>query len=414
MSGYTVVDVETTGLIPEKHDRIVELAVTYVSHDGLIQDHWSTLVNPQRDVGPVSIHGIRPTDVVSAPTFAELAPYVLRAMAGRILVAHNATFDLRFLAAELQRCGVPLQQLPLHGVCTMQWAPVFMNVGGRRLADCCRATGISHENAHSAAGDAMATAHLLAHYLRASGYQPPWKPTLMAARSYPWPQYHGEFAELRLLPRGAVAMRRPDEWLDRLVSRMPRAVNPPIDEYLAVLEMAMLDGFLAEHEKQALVHTARAAGLTRGQVLDIHGSYLLTLARLAWADGVVTADEMTELVRVAGMLGLTRGDAEAALAEAESSRDAEALDAALLQMSGLQLAPGDRVVFTGEMKRLRADWEKDARAAGLVPGSVTKTTKVVVAADPNTMSGKAAKARAYGVPIVTEDMFAKLLASVGG
>nr|NLI51307.1 hypothetical protein [Propionibacterium sp.]NLI51309.1 hypothetical protein [Propionibacterium sp.] len=46
MGGYTVIDVETTGLVPEKHDRVVELAVTYVSHDGDIQDHWSTLVNP--------------------------------------------------------------------------------------------------------------------------------------------------------------------------------------------------------------------------------------------------------------------------------------------------------------------------------------------------------------------------------
>lgn len=74
MAGYTVVDVETTGLVPERADRIVELAVTYVSHDGQVQDHWSTLVNPQRDVGPTRIHGITPSDVLKAPTFQELAP----------------------------------------------------------------------------------------------------------------------------------------------------------------------------------------------------------------------------------------------------------------------------------------------------------------------------------------------------
>ena len=102
VSGYTVIDVETTGLFPEMHDRIVEIGVVYLSHDGQIQDHWTTLVNPERDVGPTRIHGITPSDVVGAPTFAELAPYVLRAVSGRIVVAHNADFDLRFLAHELQ------------------------------------------------------------------------------------------------------------------------------------------------------------------------------------------------------------------------------------------------------------------------------------------------------------------------
>ena len=40
---------------------------------------------------------------------------------------------------------------------------------------------------------------------------------------------------------------------------------------------------------------------------------------------------------------------------------------------------------------------------------MTKKTKVVVAADPNSLSGKAAKARGYGVPILTEAAFERLL-----
>ncbi len=40
MSGYTVIDVETTGLVPERHDRIVEIGVVYVSDAGEVQDHW--------------------------------------------------------------------------------------------------------------------------------------------------------------------------------------------------------------------------------------------------------------------------------------------------------------------------------------------------------------------------------------
>jgi DNA polymerase-3 subunit epsilon len=74
LTGYTVIDVETTGLSPETHDRIGEIGVVYVSDRGDIQDRWSTLINPQRDVGPTRIHGISATDATAAPTFQQLAP----------------------------------------------------------------------------------------------------------------------------------------------------------------------------------------------------------------------------------------------------------------------------------------------------------------------------------------------------
>jgi DNA polymerase III epsilon subunit-like protein len=68
MSGYTVVDLETTGLFPQQHDRIVEIAIVTVSDAGHIEQEWSTLVNPQRDVGPTHIHGITAREVLDAPT----------------------------------------------------------------------------------------------------------------------------------------------------------------------------------------------------------------------------------------------------------------------------------------------------------------------------------------------------------
>lgn len=57
--GYTVIDVETTRLSPKAGDRVVEIAVVYVSDAGDVQDCWSTLVNPHRDVGPTRIHASR-------------------------------------------------------------------------------------------------------------------------------------------------------------------------------------------------------------------------------------------------------------------------------------------------------------------------------------------------------------------
>jgi DNA polymerase-3 subunit epsilon len=65
------------------------------------------------------------------------------------------------------------------------------------------------------------------------------------------------------------------------------------------------------------------------------------------------------------------------------------------------------VVLTGEMRRPREEWTELIIAAGLECGGVTKRTKAVVAADPDSVSGKAEKARAYGVPVVTEAAFAE-------
>lgn len=411
MSGYTVIDVETTGLSPERGDHIVEIGVVYVSDDGQLQDHWSTLINPQRDVGPTRIHGIRASDVASAPTFADVAPYVLRAVAGRTVVAHNASFDLRFLAAELNRSGVQLSDVPLTGVCTMQWSAAYLKSSSRRLIDCCRACGVPLTDAHSAAADAIATAHLLSHYLSASAYRPPWNDTLAVTREYPWPPYTGSYPALRMAQRSDVRAARQDEWLDRIVSRMPRAAEPRVDSYLAVLEMAMLDGFLAEHEKESLVETASAAGLTRGQVLDLHADYLRAMAEVALEDRVVTPGERGEMEKAASMLGLRTTDVTAALSAAQEVGLARHSGSDTIRTTGIELRPGDRVVFTGDMARDRGEWESLARAHGLNPGGVTKKTAVVIAADPNSLSGKAAKARAYGIPIITEAAFARLLSA---
>lgn len=63
------------------------------------------------------------------------------------------------------------------------------------------------------------------------------------------------------------------------------------------------------------------------------------------------------------------------------------------------------MVITGDTRRSRGDWEARLSAVGLTNGTVTKATRVVVAADPDSQSGKAQKAREYGVPIVTEAAF---------
>ena len=81
-----VVDLETTGVYPSV-DRVVEIGVVLLDEAGGVEHEFCTVVDPGRDVGATSIHGIRASDVVGAPPFAEVAPYLAALLSGRVVVA---------------------------------------------------------------------------------------------------------------------------------------------------------------------------------------------------------------------------------------------------------------------------------------------------------------------------------------
>ncbi len=151
-----VIDVETTGLFPGGHDRVIEVAVVRMKVDGTVLDEYVTLINPERDVGRTDIHGIRAGDVANAPPFASVVGDICSRLRGAVVAGHNVTFDCRFLESELARAGYLLPTINV--LCTM-------NALGGRLADCCRDYGIELEQAHSALHDARATARLLTAWL---------------------------------------------------------------------------------------------------------------------------------------------------------------------------------------------------------------------------------------------------------
>jgi DNA polymerase-3 subunit epsilon len=162
-TGFAVLDMETTGLHPDYHHRVVEIAIIDLDLSAQPQDQWSTLVNPERDVGPTRIHGIRAEDVAGAPRFADVAGEVVQRIAGRTLVAHNLRFDLGFLDSELRRVDAELWVT--GGICTLSLASRFGIVGPRSLSARCHSFGIAHDDAHQALPDAAATAGLLRAYL---------------------------------------------------------------------------------------------------------------------------------------------------------------------------------------------------------------------------------------------------------
>lgn len=163
---FAVVDVETTGTAAALTDRVTEIAVVHVD-GGAITGVYETLVNPERPVPPaiVALTGITWEMVKDAPRFAEVAPAVCERLDGRIFVAHNASFDWRFVSCEVHRAaGV---QLAGDTLCTVRLARVLLPQLARRSLDAVtHHFGVEVGARHRAAGDAVATAHVLLRLLR--------------------------------------------------------------------------------------------------------------------------------------------------------------------------------------------------------------------------------------------------------
>lgn len=136
-----VLDVETTGLRPQWGDRVCEIAILRC-HLGEAVQRFETLVNPQRPVGPgaYAVHGISDDELRQAPPFAEVAEQVLALLDDAVLVAHNASFDLGFLASELAHVGLPMPRVA--ALDTLALARSLYPMGSYALGNLCRALGI--------------------------------------------------------------------------------------------------------------------------------------------------------------------------------------------------------------------------------------------------------------------------------
>ena len=103
---FCIVDFETTGLFPQHSDRVVEYAFVVV-RDGHIIDQHSALINPTRPMseGASRANGITDDMLAGQPRFDKAGSRLWHAVNDRVLVAHNARFDLNCLAHECKKVG---------------------------------------------------------------------------------------------------------------------------------------------------------------------------------------------------------------------------------------------------------------------------------------------------------------------
>ncbi len=316
-NGFAVVDLETTGL--SNQDRIVEIGVVLLRPDFSVERTWETLIQPERDIPNSYIHKITATDVVDAPSFCDVAPYLGSLLNGRTLVAHNASFEHRFLTNEFARAGAE------DGLCewldTMRLTKQYMGVG--KLSEALGIAKIRNRFAHSALADAEATAELLRYLCVGNGVD---------VEKYPTATFTAPAAEAPCLPRGGEP-----SWAGQLSRTLPTATTKHEADYRAELTCALVDRAISRTEMRRLESTAIAAGLSADDVDAINEEFTRQLAVEAWADGVITDEERATLLDIAEALNVDAQLVRSLLDEPTSGPTP----------ATFALRPGDRVAFTG-------------------------------------------------------------------
>jgi DNA polymerase-3 subunit epsilon len=164
-------DLEMTGLVPEK-DRVIELCAERVRGEHLEARLCSLVQPPAGAFGNAQVHGIRPADLASAPSFPQIAPHVEELIRGGIVVAHAASWDVRFLEAEFARAGRPIR-IPYY-LDTLTLSRRAFALPSHSLAALCTELGIQRDRPHRADDDVHALRQVFRHILRAlASWSPP-------------------------------------------------------------------------------------------------------------------------------------------------------------------------------------------------------------------------------------------------
>jgi DNA polymerase-3 subunit epsilon len=156
-----VFDTETTGLDPYQGHRLIEIGCVELVNRFPTGQTFHRHLNPERDVPAeaFAIHGLSYDFLKSQPLFADIVSDLLAFVGGALLIAHNASFDLGFLNAELERinqAAIPRDRL----VDTLQLARRKYPGSSNRLDDLCARFGI--DNSRRTKHGALLDAELLA------------------------------------------------------------------------------------------------------------------------------------------------------------------------------------------------------------------------------------------------------------
>jgi ATP-dependent DNA helicase DinG len=164
---YTAIDLETTGLDPQR-DAIIEIGAVKFRGDEVLEE-WSSLVDPGRSIPEAitDLTGISNSMVQGAPSLRDVLPRLSSFVRDLPVVGHNVSFDLSFL----NRCHVLTDNLSLD---TFELAGILVPHAGRYgLGALAKELGIDLPATHRALDDARVTCALFTRlYERATQIAP--------------------------------------------------------------------------------------------------------------------------------------------------------------------------------------------------------------------------------------------------
>ena len=250
---FVAVDVETTGTADVC--RVIEIAAARYSPDGTLIDTYSSLANPGMNVplNPAAqkVHGITPAQVWAAPPIETVLAEFREFVAGQGLVAHNLSFESRFLSSEYHR----LEQAPpqWQGVCTLAAARRHFKSPSNKLAALIELFDLPAINSHRALDDAKACGLLLSAMMAARNLTDLDPLTAPVVDNDPGPREHL-----------TVSATAPTPSADPALTRAAFGGHAPTDE-----QSAIVDSF--QQGQQLTVSACAGSGKT---------STVLGLARL--------------------------------------------------------------------------------------------------------------------------------------
>jgi DNA polymerase-3 subunit alpha (Gram-positive type) len=161
---FVVVDVETTGLDPEK-ERICEISMTALKNLESVSS-FTSLINPQIIIPPevLMVHGIDNKMVEESPSFIDIADIVMDFISGSVLVGHNIEFDFGFLKNEMKRAGYNIENFIL--IDTVKLSRKIYTIENYKLKTIANYLDIQSDRFHRAGDDVEVTVKIFQNIIR--------------------------------------------------------------------------------------------------------------------------------------------------------------------------------------------------------------------------------------------------------
>lgn len=155
-----ILDFETTGLSAD-YDRVIEVGAVIV-RGGQIIDSFAQLMDPGQSIPPfiTSLTGISPAMIKGQPSPKTVMPRLKTFMGNRPILAHNASFDRRFLHAEMARANLQVENPMLCSLLLSR--RLLLDVKNHKLGTLAAYFNIETGRAHRALDDVKVTAEVWA------------------------------------------------------------------------------------------------------------------------------------------------------------------------------------------------------------------------------------------------------------